>query len=88
MKLRLDHVVIQQGKKSIFIVRGPGKIAFCSLGRLLPAQAKVSKDEMLSMIRHGASHVFASKGSTVSDTDIEAILAEGEKRVNCPHSIC
>ncbi|XP_065829601.1 SWI/SNF-related matrix-associated actin-dependent regulator of chromatin subfamily A member 5-like isoform X2 [Oscarella lobularis] len=61
MKLRLDHVVIQQG-------------------RLLPAQAKVSKDEMLSMIRHGASHVFASKGSTVSDTDIEAILAEGEKR--------
>lgn len=52
----------------------------------MPAQAKVSKDEMLSMIRHGASHVFASKGSTVSDTDIEAILAEGEKRVNHPHS--
>eukprot|EP00118_Oscarella_pearsei_P006560 m.29833 g.29833 ORF g.29833 m.29833 type:complete len:1434 (+) comp31236_c0_seq3:78-4379(+) len=60
-KLRLDHVVIQQG-------------------RLIPAQAKVSKDEMLNMIRYGAKQVFASKESTVSDADIEAIVAEGEKR--------
>ena len=36
---------------------------------------------MLSMIRHGADAVFASKDSTVSDADIEAILLEGEKRV-------
>lgn len=52
-----------------------------SLGRLVDATSKVGKDEMLSMIRHGADAVFASKDATVTDADIDAILAEGEKRV-------
>ena len=52
-----------------------------SLGRLVDPSSKVGKDEMLSMIRHGADAVFASKESTVTDEDIDAILAEGEKRV-------
>ena len=53
-----------------------------SLGRFLSAPTKlVSEQEALSLIRHGASHVFSSKGSTVSDADIETILAESEKRV-------
>jgi hypothetical protein len=47
----------------------------------------VGKEEMLSMIRHGADAVFASKDSTVSDADIEAILLEGEKRVSCHNNI-
>jgi SWI/SNF-related matrix-associated actin-dependent regulator of chromatin subfamily A member 5 len=49
-------------------------------GRLVDGTRKVGKEEMLSMIRHGADAVFASKDSTVSDADIEAILLEGEKR--------
>ncbi|KAK2161132.1 hypothetical protein NP493_1600g00004 [Ridgeia piscesae] len=61
MKLRLDNVVIQQG-------------------RLTDASTKLGKDEVLSMIRHGANHVFASKESDITDEDIDAILARGEKK--------
>lgn len=42
---------------------------------------KLGKDEMLSIIRHGATHVFASKESEITDEDIDAILERGEKKV-------
>lgn len=62
MKLRLDNIVIQQG-------------------RLIDQNAtKLGKDEMLSMIRHGADHVFASKDSEITDEDIDGILEKGEKK--------
>ena len=61
MKLRLDNVVIQQG-------------------RLVEQQNKLGKDEMLSIIRHGANHVFASKEGEISEEDIEKILERAEKK--------
>ncbi|KAG9478493.1 hypothetical protein GDO78_013504, partial [Eleutherodactylus coqui] len=62
MKLRLDSIVIQQG-------------------RLIDQQSnKLGKDEMLQMIRHGATHVFASKDSELTDEDITTILERGEKK--------
>lgn len=63
VKLRLDKLVIQQG-------------------RLLDkSNNALNKDEMLSMIRHGADHVFASKESDITDEDIDSILAKSESRV-------
>lgn len=69
-KLRLDQLVIQQGRAQN------------------AAKAAANKDELLSMIQHGAEKVFQSKGAAgtkedgadVSDDDIEAILASGEDR--------
>ncbi|KAI4872532.1 hypothetical protein NFI96_016760, partial [Prochilodus magdalenae] len=61
MKLRLDSIVIQQG-------------------RLIEQQNKLGKDEMLQMIRHGATHVFASKDSELTDEDISSILERGAKK--------
>ncbi|KAG2463900.1 SMCA1 protein, partial [Polypterus senegalus] len=62
MKLRLDSIVIQQG-------------------RLIDQQSnKLGKDEMLQMIRHGATHVFASKDSELTDEDISTILERGAKK--------
>ncbi|KAL4630809.1 putative global transcription activator SNF2L1 [Arapaima gigas] len=62
MKLRLDSIVIQQG-------------------RLIDQQSnKLAKDEMLQMIRHGATHVFASKDSELTDEDIDTILERGAKK--------
>jgi hypothetical protein len=34
------------------------------------------------MIRHGASHVFASKDSEITDANIDEILTKGEKKVS------
>uniref|UniRef100_A0A673LLP0 SWI/SNF-related matrix-associated actin-dependent regulator of chromatin subfamily A member 5-like n=1 Tax=Sinocyclocheilus rhinocerous TaxID=307959 RepID=A0A673LLP0_9TELE len=61
MKLRLDSIVIQQG-------------------RLIDQQSKLGKDEMLQMIRHGATRVFASKDSELTDEDIDTILERCAKK--------
>jgi len=54
----------------------------CIAGRLVDQSAnKLGKDEMLSMIRHGADHVFASKDSEITDQDIDALLEKGEQKV-------
>ncbi|RKP06110.1 Homeodomain-like protein [Thamnocephalis sphaerospora] len=42
--------------------------------------AAASKDELLSMIRHGAQEMFSSVESTMADDDIESILARGEAK--------
>ena len=41
------------------------------------AGTKLAKDEVLSMIRHGAEKIFASKDATITDNDIDKILDEG-----------
>lgn len=52
------------------------------LGRLVDQNLnKIGKDEMLQMIRHGATHVFASKESEITDEDIDGILERGAKKV-------
>lgn len=55
---------------------------FHFLGRLIDQQStKLGKDEMLQMIRHGATHVFASKDSELTDEDINTLLERGAKKV-------
>lgn len=38
----------------------------------------VNKDELLQMVRFGAEMVFSSKDSTITDEDIDRIIAKGE----------
>ncbi|ORZ17622.1 SNF2 family N-terminal domain-domain-containing protein [Absidia repens] len=61
-KLRLDQIVIQQGR--------------------MPQTKGHSKDELLTMIQHGADTIFnnAEESDKQADTDIEAILRKGEER--------
>ncbi|KAK0517117.1 hypothetical protein JMJ35_000272 [Cladonia borealis] len=69
-KLRLDQLVIQQGRAQ------------------QAAKAAQSKEELVTMIQHGASAVFDSKGATgklgsksdLSEDDIDEILKHGEER--------
>lgn len=69
-KLRLDQLVIQQGRAQ------------------QAAKAAASRDELVNMIQHGATDMFEAKGatgvleskSTLSDDDIDRILAEGEEK--------
>lgn len=70
-KLRLDQLVIQQGRAQI------------------AAKAAANKEELLSMIQHGAEKIFqnkgasgilAEKGGDLNEDDIDAILSAGENR--------
>uniref|UniRef100_A0A2P2MQQ3 Chromatin-remodeling complex ATPase chain n=2 Tax=Rhizophora mucronata TaxID=61149 RepID=A0A2P2MQQ3_RHIMU len=47
-------------------------------GRLAEQKA-VNKDELLQMVRFGAEMVFSSKDSTITDEDIDRIVAKGEE---------
>ncbi|CAD7696105.1 unnamed protein product [Ostreobium quekettii] len=62
-KLRLDALVIQQGR----LTNDKNK------------NAKVSKDDLLSMVRYGAELVFSSDASSITEADIDVIIAKGEK---------
>lgn len=61
-KLRLDQLVIQQGRAQ------------------QQAKQAASKDELLTMIQHGAEKVFETKGATGALDDIDDILRRGEAR--------
>ncbi|KAB8284604.1 SNF2 family N-terminal domain-domain-containing protein [Yarrowia lipolytica] len=64
-KLRLDQLVIQQGRTQ----------------QKAAANNSESKGDLLSMIRHGTEDIFkSSKGTLKTEDDIEAILLHGEKR--------
>ena len=68
--------------KSLFDCILIERIIILVLGRLVDNAAnKLGKDEVLNMIRHGASHVFASKDSEITDEDIDRIMEKGEKKV-------
>ncbi|KQK04320.1 hypothetical protein BRADI_2g12950v3 [Brachypodium distachyon] len=45
----------------------------------LAEQKSVNKDDLLQMVRFGAEKVFSSKDSTITDEDIDRIIAKGEE---------
>nr|GMD55402.1 ISWI chromatin-remodeling complex ATPase CHR11 [Ipomoea batatas] len=47
--------------------------------RRLAEQEAVNKDELLQMVRFGAEMVFSSKDRTITDEDIDIIIAKGEE---------
>jgi SWI/SNF-related matrix-associated actin-dependent regulator of chromatin subfamily A member 5 len=49
-------------------------------GRLAEQSKALTQDEMLSMIKFGADAIFSSKNSTITDEDIDAIIAKGEEK--------
>ena len=49
-------------------------------GRLMQQNKNLSKDELATMVRFGADEIFKAKDATLTDEDIDAILARGEER--------
>ena len=53
-------------------------------GRLSDNKASVNKDDLLSMVRYGAEMVFSGGGGTITDEDIDAIIAKVMQCWSCP----
>lgn len=67
-KLRLDQLVIQQGRNS---------------GGAQQSGKSSSKDQLLDMIQHGAAEIFKAKDgddASNADVDIDALLADSERK--------
>ncbi|KAL9645087.1 hypothetical protein ABK040_004578 [Willaertia magna] len=50
-------------------------------GRLAEQNKKLSKNELMSMIKFGAEEVFKSSESTITDEDLDLLLQRGEKKI-------
>ncbi|GAU37744.1 hypothetical protein TSUD_382370, partial [Trifolium subterraneum] len=76
------RVMVQYTIEEKVIERAYKKLALDALviqqGRLAE-QKTVNKDELLQMVRFGAEMVFSSKDSTITDEDIDRIIAKGEE---------
>ncbi|XP_074564218.1 putative chromatin-remodeling complex ATPase chain [Curcuma longa] len=77
-----DMSIMQYAIEEKVIERAYKKLALDALviqqGRLAE-QKTVNKDELLQMVRFGAEMVFSSKDSTITDEDIDRIIAKGEE---------
>lgn len=51
-------------------------------GRAVQQNKAASKDELLSMIRHGASQIFANAESSITSESIESILQRSMEKTN------
>ena len=51
-------------------------------GRLVEQNRALSKDELLGMIKFGADQIFSGTGGTITDEDIDAILARGQHKTD------
>merc|ERR1712241_904151 len=49
-------------------------------GKLMEQKTNLNKDEMVNMIRHGASFIFSTKDGDITDIDIDSLLEAGEKK--------
>ena len=86
-KLALDALVIQQGRLAeqkgfIWFFTSPivsMYFLFLALIDFFMERPAVNKDELLQMVRFGAEMVFSSKDSTITDEDIDRIIAKGEE---------
>jgi len=49
-------------------------------GKLMEQKTNLDKNEMVNMIRHGASQIFSTKDGDITDIDIDGLLEAGEKK--------
>eukprot|EP00798_Chlamydomonas_sp_ICE-L_P028324 gene28324-31441_t len=76
-KLRLDALVIQQGRLT---ENSKDKVKKEDLLNMVRYGAElVNKEDLLNMVRYGAELVFSSEPLNITDADVEAIIAKGVK---------
>ena len=77
IKLRLDAMVIQQGRGA---PKPGGAGAAGASSKAGASGGGMSSDEMSAMIRFGADRIFKQSGSTITNEDIDNILQTAEAR--------
>ncbi|KDO23329.1 hypothetical protein SPRG_11643 [Saprolegnia parasitica CBS 223.65] len=71
----VEEKIIERAERKLYL-----DAAIIQQGRLAQQNRKLSKDELMTMVRFGADEIFNAKGSMITDDDIDAILAKGEER--------
>ncbi len=83
-QVRVFRLITENTVEERIVERAQMKLKLDNLviqqGRLVEAAKSLNKDEMMTIIRHGADQIFKSKDSTITDDDIDMILSHSEKK--------
>lgn len=72
----VEEKIVERAEKKLYL-----DAVVIQQGRLLESSGnKLAISELQQMVRFGADEVFKSQSATVTDLDIDAILADGEQR--------
>jgi superfamily II DNA/RNA helicase len=71
----VEEKIVQRAMEKLFL-----DAVVVQQGRLSDKNKKLSGNELQSMVRFGAERIFKMKESTVSDEDIDVILAKGKDK--------
>jgi SWI/SNF-related matrix-associated actin-dependent regulator of chromatin subfamily A member 5 len=72
----VEEKIVERADKKLYL-----DAVIIQQGRLLESNGnKLANSELQNMVRFGADEVFKSAAATVTDLDIDAILADGEQR--------
>lgn len=71
----VEEKIVERAERKLYL-----DAAVIQQGRLAEQNRALSKDELMTMVTFGADEVFKSRRATVTDEEIDAILARGEER--------
>lgn len=71
----VEEKIVERAERKLYL-----DAAIIQQGRLAQQNRKLSKDELMTMVKFGADEIFTARGSMITDDDIDAILAKGEER--------
>mmetsp|Transcript_13792 Transcript_13792/g.29113 ORF Transcript_13792/g.29113 Transcript_13792/m.29113 type:complete len:1161 (-) Transcript_13792:1566-5048(-) len=71
----VEEKIIERADRKLFL-----DAAVIQQGRLAEQNSKLSKDELMQMVRFGADQIISGKRGAYTDEDIDALIAKGEKK--------
>ncbi|KAL7436596.1 hypothetical protein ACHAXM_005269 [Skeletonema potamos] len=71
----VEEKIIERADRKLFL-----DAAVIQQGRLAEQHSKLSKNELMQMVKFGADQIISGNKGTYSDEDIDALIAKGEKK--------
>ncbi|KAL7551496.1 hypothetical protein ACHAWF_014686 [Thalassiosira exigua] len=73
----VEEKIIERADRKLFL-----DAAVIQQGRLAEQNSKLSKSELMQMVKFGADQIISGKKGAYTDEDIDALIAKGEKRTD------
>jgi len=71
----VEEKIVERAERKLFM-----DAVVIQQGRLVEKDKRLDTGELMHMVKFGADEILRSKGSSITDEDIDALLAKGEER--------
>lgn len=73
----VEEKIIERADRKLFL-----DAAVIQQGRLAEQNSKLSKDDLMKMVKFGADQILSGSNGTYTDEDIDALIAKGEQKTS------